>query len=370
MRATILAIAATLLLPAAALAQEGGATAPPGPLAFKPVIDRLIDRVILPGYGALADKSATTAAAMAALCAAPGDAMLAEARAAFGDLAVAWSGVEMFRMGPARAENRYERMFFWPDRRGLGLRQVQGVIADADATATDVDALRGKSVAVQGLLALEYVLYGTDSDGLSAPPADGYRCRYGEAIGGAIAANSAEMRDGWTAPDGYAAVMRAPGPENPVYRSHGEVVQDILHSAREQIQIVRNIKLARPLGDSPAAAIPTQAPFWRSNLIIPTIRANIDAVSSLIDPGGIGAILPAGTDWMGGSLQFELASANTALASVKDTGLDWETTVRSVAGHEKLAYTLIPLGSAFTLLEQRIPAALGLTAGFNTLDGD
>lgn len=370
MRDTILAIAVVLMLPTAALGQEGAPIAPPEPIAFRPVVDQLIDRVILPGYAELAAASVTTTDAMAALCAAPGSDTLADSRTAFANLAVAWSRVEMFRMGPARAENRYERMFFWPDRRGLGLRQVQAIMADEDPTATDVDTLRGKSVAVQGLLALEYVLFGTDSDTLADTSPDGYRCRYGHAIAGAIAANAAEMRDGWTAPDGYAAIMRDPGAANPVYRSHGEVVQDILRSAREQIQIVRDIKLARPLGDSPAAAIPTQAPFWRSNLTIPTIRANIDAVSSLIDPGGIGAILPTGADWMGGSLQFELASANAALATLKGTGLDWESTVRSVEGYEKLAYTLIPLGSAFALLEQRIPAALGLTAGFNTLDGD
>jgi predicted lipoprotein len=33
---------------------------------------------------------------------------------------------------PARSqENRLERLLFWPDRRGIALRQVQGVIARA-----------------------------------------------------------------------------------------------------------------------------------------------------------------------------------------------------------------------------------------------
>ena len=368
LRARLFAMVLAVTMPA--IAQEGVPVTPPAPLAFRPVVETLVDRVIVPGYVGLADASVATSDAMAALCGAPGTDTLEGARDAFEGLAVAWSGVEMFRMGPARAENRYERMFFWPDRRGLGLRQVQGIIADEDPTATEVETLRGKSVAVQGLLALEYVLFGTGSDTLADPPADSYRCRYGAAIAGAISATSAEMLAGWVAADGYGAVMRQPGPENPVYRSHGEVVQDVLRSAREMIQIVRDIKLARPLGDSPAAAVPRQAPFWRSNLTIPTIRANLDAVKSLIDAGGIGAILPAAAAWMGGSLLFELSSANAALATLKEAGTDWETTVGSVAGYEKLAYTLIPLGSAFSMLEQRFPAALGLTTGFNTLDGD
>jgi predicted lipoprotein len=38
--------------------------------------------------------------------------------------------------------------------------------------------------------------------------------------------------------------------------------------------------------------------------------------------------------------------------------------------HQKLAYALIPLGGAIVILEERMPTALGLIAGFNALDGD
>lgn len=364
------AAALAILSATAALAQEGPPATPSAPIAFAPVVDQMIDRVIIPGYTRLAETAATETGVMEALCTTPGDATLADARTAFADLAVAWSGVEMFRVGPARADNRYERLFFWPDRKGLGLRQVQGIIAEEDATAIDVTTLRGKSVAVQGLLALEYVLFGTDSDGLASAPPDAFRCRYGATIAGAIATTAGEMLTGWTAPDGYAAVMRNPGAENPVYRSHGEVVQDMLRAAREMIQIVRDIKIARPIGKAPASAVPTQAPFWRSDLTIATIRANIDAVNTLVSAGGIGAILPASATWMTGSLAFELSSANTALARLTETGAPWADIVKSADGHDTLAYTLIPLGSAFEILEQRMPVALGLTMGFNTLDGD
>src|SRR5690554_5247554 len=113
---------AVALAAAPAAAQEGAPITPPSPLAFAPVVDQLIDRVIVPGYEALDDAAADAEAATGALCAAPGTDSLARARDAFGALAVAWSGVEMFRIGPAREDNRYERIFFWPDRKGVGLR--------------------------------------------------------------------------------------------------------------------------------------------------------------------------------------------------------------------------------------------------------
>ncbi len=69
-------------------------------------------------------------------------------------------------MGPAREDNRFERLFFWPDRRGRGLRQVQGILAEEDETATDPATLYQKSVAVQGLLALDFVLSGEGNETL------------------------------------------------------------------------------------------------------------------------------------------------------------------------------------------------------------
>jgi uncharacterized protein len=45
-------------------------------------------------------------------------------------------------------ENRLERILFFPDRKGTGLKQVQATLAASDETATDVAALSGKSVAM------------------------------------------------------------------------------------------------------------------------------------------------------------------------------------------------------------------------------
>jgi predicted lipoprotein len=53
---------------------------------------------------------------------------------------------------------------------------VQELLAKQDPTATDAATLRGKSVAMQGLQALEFVLYGTGSETLAT--GDDYRCRY------------------------------------------------------------------------------------------------------------------------------------------------------------------------------------------------
>lgn len=363
-------LAATLmaLVIGTASAQEA---APAPAIAFRPAIDKSLDAVILPGYTALADTANAETVSLADLCARADAASLAKARADFAALALAWSGVEMFRIGPARAENRYERLFFFPDRKGLGLRQVQAIIAGSDPAATDVTTLRGKSVAVQGILALEYVLFGEDSDALGAAPADSFRCRYGATVAAAIALTAREMLDGWTEPyTGYAAIMRATNPTAPVYRSDSEVIQDILRSAREMLELDRTVKLDRPVGDKPETAIPTQAPFWRSNLTLPTVRANLAAVAALLDRGGLAALFPDDTSDLALSLQQTLTITDQQLAEAAKAGATWADIVRDPKGHADLAAGVKTLGIAIELVEHHIPAALGLVTGFATVDGD
>ena len=354
------------------LAEEGDPPAAAPAIAFQPVVERAVDAVILPGYRALVAAAEDEASLFDALCAEADAGRLDAARAGFGRLVTAWSGVEMLRLGPAREDNRFERLFFWPDPRGRGLQQVQGIIAAADETATSVETLRAKSVAVQGLLALEYVLFGTGAEVLAdaADPAHVFRCRYGAAIAGAAATTSNEILAGWTAPGGYADLMRDASDDDPVFRSHGEVVQDLIKAAREELQLVREQKLAQSIGQTPDKARPKLAPFWRSNQVIPAISANLDAVVALVGPDGVGVALPADKAWAAGQVSFELGQVNTVLGRVAATGIPWESLPEDPKAHDDLVYALIPLGDVASLLETDFPNALGLITGFNSLDGD
>jgi predicted lipoprotein len=371
--ARLAAVIALLVTAAAAPARSQEATPAEAPrIAFKPVVERAVDAVILPGYRALADRAAAEATRVDDLCWQADVERLDAARAGFAELVLAWSKVELIRFGPARDENRYERLFFWPDPRGRGLQQIQEILAAEDPTATGVETLRAKSVAVQGLFALEFILYGTGSEALIEPanPARSFRCRFGAAIAGTIAATAGEILAGWTGPEGFAALMNSAGPDNPVYRSHGEAVQDLIKAAREQLQLSRDLKLAHAIEDAPGKAQPKRAPFWRSDLTLASIRANIEAVLALVGPDGIGAALPRDEPWIANEIAFELREVEKTLARVEERGERWETLVKQAESHADLSYALIPLASAIELLEGGYPDSLGLITGFNSLDGD
>src|SRR5262245_31544549 len=118
-----------------------------------------LTEVIRPGYAALAEESAALGKKVGALCEAPSSASLDASRKAFASAVAAWSKVEILRFGPIVADHRYERLFFWPDPKGLGDRQIRDALVKHDESVTKPETLAGKSVALQGLPALEYLLY-------------------------------------------------------------------------------------------------------------------------------------------------------------------------------------------------------------------
>ena len=125
---------------------------------------RAVDGFIRPGYRDLVERTGALADHLRPLCHRPSPQSLGRAKRAFSEVTASWSRIEIVRVGPVLDDNRFERVLFFPDRKSTGLKQVQRILAENDETATIATSLRGKSVAVQGLGALEYVLFGTDAD--------------------------------------------------------------------------------------------------------------------------------------------------------------------------------------------------------------
>ena len=70
-------------------------------------------------------------------------------------------------------------------------------------------------------------------------------------------------------------------------------------------------------------------------------------------------------------LRFELEQARKALRKATDLaeyGSESETLAKEA--HGLLTYAMVPIHGAADILESRLPEALGLVIGFNSLDGD
>lgn len=338
-----------------------------------PVIDAIVSDIVIGGYTSAHALAGKNLEKIQSLCESPSTAAIADARASFAALVVAWSRIEMIRFGPARSDNRFERLFFWPDRRGRGRKQVMALVAKTRTGPLALENLRQKSVAVQGLTALERVLYAKDSARFAKPA--NTLCPLAREIARSIETTLGEIVEGWSGDDGYGAIMKKPGPQNPVYRSEAEVWQEILRAASEQIQIVRNLKIGSVISDTPAKARPKRAPFWVSGLTLVTLDANLDAVARLFSNTKFEAALPQDQTWLVESLGFEIDQAREVIRELMQAGRPWidesgVALVKHAEVHRRLVYSQIPLAGSLDVLTEGMPEALGLTLGFNSLDGD
>lgn len=357
-------LAALIALP---LAVPAAADAPPDPAALAMAVDGAVDRMIAPAYRSFAEAATTARVRIDALCAAPSAEALAAARDGFAGAVVAFAAIEPFRFGPARRDNGFERLFFWPDRRSRGFRQVVDVIRTEDETATDPVSLEAKSVAVQGLPALDYVLAGRGSEALETAPA-GFRCAYAKALGARIETVAAVLSAEWSGP--FGGVVRAAGPENPVYRSHAEALQALLGAAREQLTVVADLKVGGVLGEGDERARPEAAPFAQSGLGLAETRANVEAVRALVAAMDLAKALPEDQTGLANEIDFQIGHGLTALRDAERIGGDWAGVAASPEARDRAAYGALALGYAIDILQGRLPAALGMIAGFNALDGD
>lgn len=331
------------------------------------IIENAVSSFVEPGYFFFRATTERLRDAMLELCKTPSTAMLDEARRSFADTAMEWARMEIIRFGPVTEQNRLERILYWPDRRSIGLKQVQEILATKDPRATNIGTLVQKSVAVQGLGALEFVLHGTGSDELAT--ADGaFRCTYGRTIAASLALRAGDVERGWWQAGGMGATWTKPGPDNPLFRDQTEALSELVDTMVQGLELVRDVRIGGFLGEEPDRDRPKQALYWRSSLTIGSIRRNIQAIGDLFERSAIGAHLPSDKRWIADSIRFEFANADKALVF-----LDEEPVADVLADPEdraRLAYAKVVTSSLSDLIGSRLSAEFGLTAGFSSLDGD
>jgi len=330
------------------------------------VIGRAIDGFVRPAYVNLDEHAAALTKAMRQLCETPSEKNLEAARSAFSGTVEAWSVAEIIAFGPIKENNRLERMLYWPDRKSIGLRQVQSTLAAKDSSATDPVQLAQKSVAMQGLGALEYVLYGDGAETLARKD-DPYRCAYGAAVAGNIETISGEVRDAWNKPDGFASLWANPGSKNPLYRDGNEAVTELVGVFINELEMIRDVRLKGFLGAKPDADKPKQAIYWRSQNTTASLAGNLSGIDQLFQASRLGDALPADARWMAESIHIQLTNG---VATAKSVAGPIDKALADPALRDKLEHFALISSSLSTLIGTRMTAEFGLTAGFSSLDGD
>lgn len=341
-------IVATLLLVAPAAAQI---------ISPSEMLRSSVTNFIRPQTKAFASRTAELAQAMDTFCLTAAETDRTAAQDAFARAATAYGRIEFLRIGPLMEANRSDRILFWPDRKGIALRQVQQVLAEADATATEVGQLQQKSVALQGFGALEFVLFGTGSETF-----DVFRCAYGRAVAENLSDMAGEIAAGWADPEGIAKRLMQPDPAYADYRTTTESLEAIVGLVAHGIEGARDTRINPFIAKDGGKANPRLALFWRSNQTLPMLGANIAGLRLLIELSGVVTDAELATGIAGA---FDRAEAAIAVVT-----LPVEQAVADPVQAAALADIVTATQDIQRLIGDDLSATLGLSVGFSSLDGD
>lgn len=354
----------TVLLAALAYSAWNRVTAPQTDTG----VDAVIDRLIVPGYAEFHDAARGMASQFRTLCDDASDENLRRTREAFAAAVRAWSRVEYIQFGPVREENRLERIVFYPDRRETGRRQIRQLLAARDGAALEEGAIAGKSAAIQGLPAIEIILFGDGADETSAVVNEPYRCQLGVRIASNIADMAGAIAAQWSGAGGIVQQMKTPGPGNSVFPNGDEVRALVLKTLPIGFETMADTRLASVLGTGLTSARPQVALWRRSGLSREALLANLEGLEALMSASGLLEQLSGETmAEVRTNLLLETAVARRLLS---EPSAPWPAIATDSQAYDRL----VQIRNAVLRLRQltviAIVEGLGLSIGFSPLDGD
>ena len=159
-----------------------------------------------------------------------------------------WQSLQWLRAGPAERFLRYYRFQIWPDRHGTVARQIRKLLRDETINVLDEKRFVQSSVAIQGLPAMEWLLFEQEQTDqafvFNGSPT--FRCHFLKAI----SANLKNISSGLLADWGgyYKEAITNPGVGSDLYATPIESASVFLSQLSTQLTFIFETKLQEPLG--------------------------------------------------------------------------------------------------------------------------
>ena len=320
----------------------------------------LTDAVVIPDYEAFAAAAGALNDVAAGFCSAVSQQSLEGLRTAFNETMDKWQAVQHIQFGPVTYFNWNYRLQYWPDDNGTGSRQLNALIASKDEAVLDSEAFARQSVGVQGVQALELLLFAEDS--LSQLQADPYRCRVGQAISANLDEIASGVAQRWV--DEFRNTV-ATADERGFFESAEDATVDFLKAQVEPVRSLQQQKIEAIIGESQADARVRRAESWRSERSVRNLKINAASLERFFNAGtpALNTVLPP-EDIEGINAGF--AKLRATLAELPDS---MTVALETESGYNTLKQAASDFSAVFELLEASLKKT-DLYLGFNSLDGD
>jgi len=343
-------------------------TVPAAAADFKTPLEQVIAGYIRPATAEFSAAASRLPAAVAAVCTEASETSRQALAEAFSETVDRLSRVHFLRFGPLLDEDRLSRLSFQPDPRGIAQRQIRKIYAARDESVLSAERLRGKSVAVQGLTALELIAFDKSANLVLGSQGDhrDFTCLYAQAIAENAAAIAAEVAADWADADGYSQLLLTGGPDNARFQSSQEAFETVFNAFTTALTIVKDQDLLPALGSAPEKAKPRRFPYSRSGNAISYLSGELDGLHDAIFSMELKERMSADDQWTLDTLGFEFKNADGYLAKLQPP----LRTTFGQNGSYNMASALVITVESIQGLMQGIAGALDLSGGFNALDGD
>lgn len=326
---------------------------------------------IIPGYQAFGDAAQEMQGGLEALCKTPGDGTLKDARQQFAALTTAWARIQYISFGPIFEHQRAFRIEYWPDKRNVVGRQLAEVLKKQEHAALEPERFATTTVGVQGLPALERLLFGDDAVSELKGANAAFRCGLFAAVSNNLETIARDVVAGWTEGDhAFLARIEYPSEDDEELPNGRDAAGRLLNDLLTATIAMRDMKLLAPLGSSLEKAKGQQAEYWRSGVSIAVLTANLDGWRALFGADeGLGGMLAAQPN---GKLVADdvVAAADGAAAELAKITLPLDKAVADPEQRKQVEAFAVQLVKLRDLLAGPVTTTLNIPVGFNALDGD
>ena len=305
----------------------------------------IVESHILLGYEALAQEASELATAATENCSPKNLSLVA----AYHDAFDAWVKVSHLRFGPSEQDDRAFALAFWPDPRGSTPKALSALIRDEDAAVSDVEAFVTVSIAARGFYALEFLLFDPQ---FATDDAPNYHCQLVQAVTTDIALTSTAIHADWI--EGYAELMAEA--DNDTYRTSEEAARQLFTALSTGLEFTSQMRLGRPMGtfDRPR---PNRAEARRSERSLRHVILSLEATRELA------ALISNENDTLDEAFE-------TAIGRAIDLDDPVFAGVAEPQGRFRVEVLQQRIDTIRAILAEDVGPSLGVSAGFNSLDGD
>lgn len=321
----------------------------------------IVDKFAVPRFEVLLKTSKQLVDSTDSFCGTVSDENLSSFKLEFHKVMDAWQQAQILRSGPEELLMRSFRVEMWPDRSNTGAKQILKLLKAKDLDALKPDVFSRSSTAVQGLSAIERLVFakGVKASDFEEGGKGNYRCQLLQAMSKNVNSISTDLLKEWET--SYKETVTTLSEENDVFESHKEVASIFLKEATTQLQAVYDQKFKRPFDKKRFRLKRSES--WRSGRSLRNIQLNLESAQELYQLGFSTHLKDAA---LKKKLEEEFRQAIET--GKKFTDMDLK---KAHDDHlEAVTKWMKEVSELKRTLTVDVPKALDIPLGFNSLDGD